>query len=55
MVMSFQEVRAWGGGGRRRGREGDVLTSGLLPKNVTLAMAVFTIISSIYFFNKVRA
>lgn len=40
--------------GQGSGREGRELTADLLPQNVTLAMAVFTILASIYFFNKVR-
>lgn len=51
--MNFQEVRRGPErGGGREGR-GGVLTSDPSPQNVTLAMAVFTILASIYFFNKV--
>lgn len=56
--MNFQEVRRGlagkGGLGRGRGQGGEgslpLISS---PQNVTLAMAVFTILTSIYFFNKV--
>lgn len=56
MAMNLQEVRTGDGTGRGGDREGRELTSGLLllSQNVTLAMAVFTILASIYFFNKVR-
>lgn len=60
MAMNFQEVRRGPVGGRavpqgRGGGEGKgwVLTSDPSTQNVTLAMAVFTILASIYFFNKV--
>lgn len=54
--MNLQEVRTGEGTGRGGDREGRELTSGLLllSQNVTLAIAVFTILASIYFFNKVR-
>lgn len=53
MAMNFQEVRrALVRTGRVGGRSW-VLTSGCLPQNVTLAIATFTILASIYFFNKV--
>ena len=60
MAMNFQEVRRGPAGGRvvpqgRGGGEGKgrALTSDPSTQNVTLAMAVFTILASIYFFNKV--
>lgn len=43
---------ARGRGGEREGK-GWVLTSDPSTQNVTLAIAVFTILTSIYFFNKV--
>ena len=60
MAVNFQEVRrgpagrravpqGWGGGEGK----GRALTSDSSTQNVTLAMAVFTILASIYFFNKV--
>lgn len=51
LAGSENRGRVWGRGGDPEGRE---LTPDLLPQNVTLAMAVFTILASIYFFNKVR-
>lgn len=55
MAMNLQEVRTGEGTGAGvEAREGRELTPDLLPQNVTLAMAVFTILASIYFFNKVR-
>lgn len=56
MAMNFQEVRRGLAGGGRSGERGGrewTLTSDCSPQNVTLAMAVFTILASIYFFNKV--
>ena len=60
MAVNCQEVRRGPAGGRavpqgRGGGEGKgrALTSDSSTQNVTLAMAVFTILASIYFFNKV--